>query len=86
MGDAEFAAALADGSFATIYLAPHNYHRVHAPYGAELVATTEVPGALFSVNGVTEAHVPRLFARNERLVLRPERPSSGSTRWCWWAR
>ena len=70
VGDAEFAARLAGGTFATIYLAPHNYHRVHAPCAADLVASVEVPGRLFSVNAVTEAHVPGLFARNERLVLR----------------
>ena len=70
LGDARLAGMLAGGSFATIYLAPHNYHRVHAPYDAELVASVEIPGRLFSVNSVTERHVPQLFARNERLVLR----------------
>ena len=70
VGDGDFAQALAGGSFATIYLAPHNYHRVHAPCAASLVATLEIPGRLFSVNAVTEAHVAGLFARNERLVLR----------------
>lgn len=74
VGDADFAATLDGGSFATIYLAPHNYHRVHAPCAGELVASVEVPGRLFSVNGVTEAHVPRLFARNERLALRLKAP------------
>ena len=74
LGDADFAATLDGGSFATIYLAPHNYHRVHAPCAAELVASVEVPGRLFSVNGVTEAHVPGLFARNERLALRLKAP------------
>ncbi len=70
VGDRDFAATLTGGSFATIYLAPHNYHRVHAPCAATLVSTLEIPGRLFSVNAVTEAHVPGLFARNERLVLR----------------
>lgn len=70
IGDEDFAQTLADGPFATIYLAPHNYHRVHAPCAASLVSTLEIPGRLFSVNAVTEAHVPGLFARNERLVLR----------------
>ena len=70
LGDARLAGTLAGGSFVTIYLAPHNYHRVHAPCDAELVASVEIPGRLFSVNSVTERHVPRLFARNERLVLR----------------
>ena len=70
VGDEDFAQMLAGGSFATIYLAPHNYHRVHAPWAASLVSTLEIPGRLFSVNAVTEAHVPGLFARNERLVVR----------------
>ena len=70
VGDETFAETLAGGSFATIYLAPHNYHRVHAPCAATLVSTLEIPGRLFSVNAVTEAHVAGLFARNERLVLR----------------
>ena len=70
VGDQDFAETLSGGSFATIYLAPHNYHRVHAPCAASLVSTLEIPGRLFSVNAVTEAHVPGLFARNERLVLR----------------
>lgn len=70
VGDEDFAKTLNGGSFATIYLAPHNYHRVHAPCAASLVSTLEIPGRLFSVNAVTEAHVPGLFARNERLVLR----------------
>ena len=57
------------GVFATIYLAPYNYHRVHAPIAGELVAAHYVPGDLFSVNSKTAAHVPGLFSRNERLNL-----------------
>lgn len=57
------------GVFATIYLAPYNYHRVHAPVDGELVAAHYVPGDLFSVNGSTATHVPGLFSRNERLNL-----------------
>ena len=57
------------GAFATIYLAPYNYHRVHAPVDGELVAGHYVPGDLFSVNSATAAHVPGLFSRNERLNL-----------------
>jgi phosphatidylserine decarboxylase len=57
------------GAFATIYLAPYNYHRVHAPLAGELVAAHYVPGDLFSVNNATAAHVPGLFRRNERLNL-----------------
>lgn len=70
LGDAAFAANFANGSFVTIYLAPHNYHRVHAPSDAQLIAATTIPGRLFSVNAVTERHIAGLFARNERLVLR----------------
>ncbi len=70
LGGADFAGGLDSGSFATIYLAPNNYHRVHAPCAGELVETVEIPGRLFSVNGITERHVSRLFVRNERLVLR----------------
>lgn len=56
------------GSFATVYLSPRDYHRVHMPVAGELSAQTYIPGALFSVNQVTAEHVDRLFARNERLV------------------
>ncbi len=56
-----------DGSFACIYLAPYNYHRVHSPISGQLVALHCVPGDLFSVNAMTAEKVPRLFARNERL-------------------
>jgi len=56
------------GSFATIYLAPFNYHRVHMPLRGELKDTVYVPGRLFSVNGTTAQYVPRLFARNERVL------------------
>jgi phosphatidylserine decarboxylase len=56
------------GSFATIYLAPFNYHRVHMPLRAQLRSTVYVPGRLFSVNAITARYVPRLFARNERVL------------------
>ncbi|WP_019672175.1 archaetidylserine decarboxylase [Psychrobacter lutiphocae] len=56
------------GSFATVYLAPSNYHRVHMPFDGKLIKTRYVPGTLFSVNNVTAENVPDLFARNERLV------------------
>jgi len=62
------AQAYNDGAFATIYLAPHNYHRVHAPLTGELVAARYVPGDLFSVNEATVARLPGLFVRNERLI------------------
>ena len=67
--DLEEARAYADGAFATIYLAPYNYHRVHAPFDGELVAARYVPGDLFSVNAATATLVPGLFRRNERLIL-----------------
>lgn len=58
----------ADGSFATVYLAPSNYHRVHMPLNGRLLKTRYVPGTLFSVNDATAQNVPDVFARNERLV------------------
>jgi phosphatidylserine decarboxylase len=57
-----------DGAFATIYLAPYNYHRVHCPLSGKLVAARYVPGDLYSVNSATVSLLPNLFARNERLV------------------
>jgi len=56
------------GSFATIYLAPFNYHRIHMAVRGTLRDTVYVPGRLFSVNSATARHVPRLFARNERVL------------------
>jgi phosphatidylserine decarboxylase len=65
-----WAARFAGGQFATIYLAPFNYHRVHMPLGGRLLDTIYVPGRLFSVNDATARAVPRLFARNERVLTR----------------
>lgn len=56
------------GEFITIYLAPHDYHRVHMPLAGKLLRTTYVPGKLFSVNARSVANVPNLFCRNERLI------------------
>lgn len=56
------------GDFATIYLAPRDYHRVHMPLDGRLIKTVYVPGDLYSVNQATATSVSRLFARNERLV------------------
>lgn len=67
-GDEALAAPFRDGSFATVYLAPFNYHRIHMPYGGVLRQALHVPGDLFSVNAATTASVPRVFARNERVV------------------
>jgi len=58
------------GEFATIYLAPHNYHRVHMPLDGRLTSLSYVPGALFSVNRATAERIPQLFARNERVICR----------------
>jgi phosphatidylserine decarboxylase len=57
------------GCFATLYLAPYNYHRVHMPLRGQLHETVFVPGRLFSVNAATASLVPRLFARNERVLI-----------------
>jgi phosphatidylserine decarboxylase len=66
--DRERAAAFENGSFATIYLAPYNYHRIHAPVDGRLDALHYVPGDLFSVNAATVRIIRGLFRRNERLV------------------
>jgi phosphatidylserine decarboxylase len=67
--DIDDARVYVDGNYATIYLAPYNYHRVHALMSGELVAARYVPGDLFSVNANTVAKLPGLFYRNERLIL-----------------
>jgi phosphatidylserine decarboxylase len=67
-GDAELAARFDDGSFATLYLSPRDYHRIHMPCEGRLTRMIYVPGALFSVNPTTARGVPGLFARNERVV------------------
>lgn len=67
-GDAEAMQAYRGGSFACIYLAPYNYHRIHMPYAGTASGNLYVPGELFSVNAVTVRAVPRVFARNERLI------------------
>ncbi|OSZ73044.1 archaetidylserine decarboxylase [Hydrogenophaga sp. IBVHS1] len=67
-GDADLAALFDDGAFATIYLSPKDYHRIHMPMDATLRRMIHVPGDLFSVNPATAQGVPGLFARNERVV------------------
>lgn len=67
-GDKALAETFAQGQFATIYLAPKDYHRVHMPLSGTLQSMTYIPGKLFSVNQTTAEHIPRLFARNERVV------------------
>jgi phosphatidylserine decarboxylase len=66
--DREAIEAYRDGGFACIYLAPYNYHRIHIPCAARLRSTVYVPGDLFSVNAATVRAVPRVFARNERVI------------------
>ncbi|TCS36255.1 phosphatidylserine decarboxylase [Paucimonas lemoignei] len=67
-GDSKLAAQFAHGSFATLYLSPRDYHRIHMPCDGKLTRMIYVPGALFSVNPTTARGVPGLFARNERVV------------------
>ena len=66
--DGELAAQFQNGSFATIYLSPKDYHRIHMPCDGTLMRMIYVPGDLFSVNPTTARGVPGLFARNERVV------------------
>ena len=67
-GNAAWERSFAGGSFATIYLAPYNYHRIHMPLAGELRESFYVPGRLFSVNRTTARLVPGLFSRNERVI------------------
>ena len=67
-GDAALGARFEDGKFATLYLSPRDYHRIHMPCAGRLVRMIHVPGDLFSVNPTTARGVPGLFARNERVV------------------
>jgi len=67
-GDTELAARFEHGHFATLYLSPRDYHRIHMPCAGRLTRMVHVPGDLFSVNPTTARGVPGLFARNERVV------------------
>ncbi len=67
-GDAQRAEKFNDGTFTTIYLSPKDYHRLHMPFTGTLREMVHIPGRLFSVNNATTEAVPRLFARNERVV------------------
>jgi len=69
-GDTERTLPFINGEYATIYLSPRDYHRVHMPLSGTLREMIYIPGKLFSVNSVTTGAVPRLFARNERVVCR----------------
>lgn len=68
LADTKAAEQYRDGCFATIYLSPRDYHRVHMPLDGELIETVHVPGRLFSVAPDPVADIPNLFARNERLI------------------
>ncbi len=67
-GDRQWAEKFTDGRFATLYLSPRDYHRIHMPLACRLRAMSHVPGRLFSVNAATARVIPGLFARNERVV------------------
>ena len=77
-GDTALAAKFRHGSFANLYLSPRDYHRLHMPCDGTLTRMIYVPGALFSVNPVTARGVPKLFARNERVVCVFESPDYGA--------
>jgi phosphatidylserine decarboxylase len=77
-GDEALAEKFRDGSFATLYLSPRDYHRIHMPCDGQLKNMHYVPGDLFSVNPATAAGVPGLFARNERIVCEFESKTIGS--------
>lgn len=68
IGDPQLAAPFKAGEFATVYLSPRDYHRVHMPFAGTLTETLYIPGELFSVNQTTAENIPGLFARNERMV------------------
>ena len=74
-GHTEWSERLIGGAYATLYLAPHNYHRIHMPLAGRLQAAWYVPGRLFSVNVASVGAVPGLFARNERVVCAFEHSS-----------
>ena len=68
IADPQLAEPFKQGQFATVYLSPKDYHRVHMPFAGTLTETLYVPGELFSVNQITAENIPGLFARNERMV------------------
>src|SRR5690625_3641649 len=75
--DVEYLNFFIDGQFATLYLSPKDYHRIHMPYGATLMKMVHVPGKLFSVNPTTVAHVSNIFAKNERVICYFKAPDIG---------
>lgn len=77
LANSELAKHFDNGAFATIYLSPKDYHRIHMPCAAKLISMQFIPGQLFSVNPLTAENVPSLFARNERLVCEFESHDTG---------
>ena len=69
LGDPTAGGEFEGGCFAVVYLSPRDYHRVHAPVSGCAVALRHIPGTLFPVNSIGVRHVPKLFARNERVVV-----------------
>jgi len=84
LGEESAAAPYTNGLFATVYLSPRDYHRVHAPLAGTLRETVHVPGRIFSVAPFAVEHVPRLFARNERMVCHFDgsNPHGSGGPWC----
>lgn len=68
-GNKTLADTFSNGLYATLYLAPRDYHRVHLPVDGTLLQSIYVPGRLFSVNTATASHIPQLYSRNERLIM-----------------
>jgi phosphatidylserine decarboxylase len=77
LGDEALAHRMDGGTFATFYLAPKDYHRIHAPVDGLISAAAYIPGELWPVNAHAVAHVADLFSVNERIVIRVERPGAG---------
>jgi phosphatidylserine decarboxylase len=82
-GDAQLARHFHGGHFATLYLSPRDYHRIHMPRAGRLLRMLHVPGELFSVNPATARGVPGLFARNERVVCVFDDPAAGPAERLW---
>lgn len=77
-GDAALAQRFQNGRFANLYLSPRDYHRLHMPCDGRLTRMVHVPGSLYSVNPTTARGVPKLFARNERVVCEFESETAGT--------
>jgi phosphatidylserine decarboxylase len=77
LGDAAAGAEMVGGLFAVVYLSPRDYHRVHAPVRGRVTAVRHVPGTLFPVNSIGVKHVPKLLARNERVVVHQQSAENG---------